>query len=286
MDKISCQIRDLIFIGSEMLIRDILKEDKYKDEKRLERFGFKGNAQTDECGIIQEIFNRIGTTNKTLIEFGVGGEENENNTWYFIKQGWNGLWMDGKKDRVKYLRNIFAGPIKTNRLKIHCELVYPDNINELFQTKGITGEIDMLNIDIDTIDYWVWEALKPEVLNPRVVIIEYNAKYAPPMEWILPNNKKLTFKKNDSMGASLKSLELLGKKKGYSLVGCGLGGANAYFVRNDLLGDKFCAPYTAENHYQPARYYIIKKSPGRNYDYSGMKNTYGSYVGPNNEFFK
>ena len=65
--------------------------------KRLEKFGFKGNAQTDECGIIQEIFKRIGTTNKTLIEFGVGGQENENNTWYFIKQGWNGLWMDGKR---------------------------------------------------------------------------------------------------------------------------------------------------------------------------------------------
>ena len=71
----------------------------------------------------------------------------------------------------------------------------------------------MLNIDIDTIDYWVWDAIKPQFLNPRVIIIEYNAKYAPPMEWILPNDKSLTFKKNDSMGASLKSLELLGKKR-------------------------------------------------------------------------
>lgn len=285
MDYLSNQIRDLIFIGSEMLIRDILKEEKYQDKKRLESYGFKGNSQIDECGIIQEIFNRIGTTNKTLVEFGVGGKENENNTWYLIKNGWNGLWMDGKKDRVEHLKKIFNGPESDGRLKIKKEMVYPDNINDLMKKYKITGEIDIFNIDIDTIDYWVFKALDKNIINPRVIVIEYNAKYAPPMEWTRPNDKSLTFNKTDSMGASLKSLELLAKKKGYSLVGCGLGGANAYFVRNDLLGDKFCKPYTAENHYQPARYYIVKKDPGSSYDFAGMKNSYCSYVGPNNEHF-
>ena len=262
MDKLVNQVRDLIFIGSEMLIRDILKDDKYNDKKRLEPYGFKGNSQVDECGIIQEIFKRIGTTNKTLVEFGCGGQENENNTWYLIKNGWNGLWMDGQAARVEYLNKVFSGPTKTNRLKIKSELVYPDNINQLLQKHNITGEIDLFNIDIDTIDYWILEALDKNIINPRVLVIEYNAKYAPPMEWTRPNDKSLKFDKTDSMGASLKS------------------------IRDDLLGDHFSQPYTAEHHYQPARYYIVKKDTGAHYDFAGMKNSYCSYVGPDGEFFE
>jgi hypothetical protein len=45
----------------------------------------------------------------------------------------------------------------------------------------------------------------------------------------------------------------------YSLVGCDLGGTNAFFVRNDLLGDKFAAPFTSENHYEPPRYFLIRR---------------------------
>lgn len=279
------QLRDLIYIGSELLIRDILKDDKYKDKKRLEPFGFKGNSQTDEAGIIQEIFKRIGTTNKTFIEFGVGGKENENNTWHFLKDGWNGVWFEGSQERVDYLSKLLAGPIKEKRLRIGCNYIYPDNVNKIFTKYNFPQEIDMLNIDIDSIDYWVWKNIDSKILNPRVVIIEYNAKYPPPMEWIKVNNKNLKFDKTDSMGSSLKSLELLGKEKGYSLVGCGISGANAYFVRNDLLEDHFCKPYTAENHYQPARYYICKSVSGKNYDYSGMKNSYCAHVGKDGKLF-
>jgi hypothetical protein len=40
-------------------------------------------------------------------------------------------------------------------------------------------------------------------------------------------------------------------------VGCNISGANAFFVRNDLVGDYFHTPFTAENHYEPARYWIV-----------------------------
>ena len=33
---------------------------------------------------------------------------------------------------------------------------------------------------------------------------------------------------------------------------------NSFFVRDDLLGDHFAAPYTAENHYEPQRFQYIK----------------------------
>ena len=49
---------------------DILDQPRYKDDKRLLKYGFKAYSQTDEDGIIQEIFQRIGVTNKTFIEIG------------------------------------------------------------------------------------------------------------------------------------------------------------------------------------------------------------------------
>ncbi len=75
----------------------------------------------------------------------------------------------------------------------------------------------------------------------------------------------------DYVGVSLKSLERLFDKKGYSLVGCNITGVNAFFVRKDLIGNHFEEPYTAENHYEPARYWLIRGFV------SGHPANFGSY---------
>jgi hypothetical protein len=54
--------------------------------------------------------------------------------------------------------------------------------------------------------------------------------------------------------ASPGALEALGRDKSYCLVGCSLAVVNAFFVREDLVADKFCALFTAENHYEPPCY--------------------------------
>ena len=61
------------------LRKKILDQPRYMEEKRLLRFGFKVYSQNEEDGIINEIFQRIGTTNKTFVEIGVGNGL-ENNT--------------------------------------------------------------------------------------------------------------------------------------------------------------------------------------------------------------
>ena len=40
------------------------------------------------------------------------------------------------------------------------------------------------------------------------------------------------------------------------MVGCNYTGVTAFFVRDDLVGDHFAAPFTAENHYEPPRYFV------------------------------
>ncbi|MDR1363259.1 MAG: hypothetical protein LBJ35_04350 [Spirochaetaceae bacterium] len=220
---------------------------KFNDPLHLDRYGYKVYSQNDEDGIIQEIFKRIGTTNKTFVEFGVQ-DGLECNCHFLLFSGWNGLWIDGSEKCFKHLREYFQKPLESKQLTAINAFINADNINKLIGADGgVNGEIDLLSIDIDGNDYWVWE--KITCIQPRVVIIEYNAKFPPPCEWIMEYNSSHIWDGGDNHGASLKSLELLGGRLGYRLVGTNRNGVNAFFVKKELAKDLFAEPATAENLY-------------------------------------
>jgi hypothetical protein len=92
--------------------------------------------------------------------------------------------------------------------------------------------------------------------------MEYNAKFIPPTSYCMKYDADHVWRDDDCMGASLKFLEVALEAKGYRLVGCSLSGANAFFVRDDLVEDHFLSPFTAEFHYEPARYYLCCYASG------------------------
>ena len=141
------------------------------------------------------------------------------------------------------------------KLKVIEAMVSPTNFNKLLEENSVSKEIDLLSIDVDGNDYYIFDALK--VVSPRVIIVEYNAKMHPPLKWVMKYNPEHYWNGSDYYGASLESFVQLFALKGYSIVCCNITGCNAFFVRNDLLNDKFCKPYSAENHYEPARFFLI-----------------------------
>src|SRR5882762_10241106 len=88
----------------EYLGKHLFKNPKYQSPKRLNKFEFQSFSQHGEDGIIEEIFNRIGTTNKYFIEFGV---ENgiESNSTYLLFKGWKGLWIEGNPGHVSSIES-------------------------------------------------------------------------------------------------------------------------------------------------------------------------------------
>ena len=233
------------------LAYDLLTEKRLANEKCLERYGYKVYSQNDEDGIIEEIFNRIGTTNKTFVEFGVQNGL-ECNSHYLLHRGWNGLWIEGSDECVKDIAARFQPVLRGGKLKVCRAFITRDNIDAIIATSGIKGQIDLLSIDIDGNDYHVWQAIKS--VQPRVVIIEYNAKFPPTYAWIMPYNERHAWDGSDMQGASLKAYEILGQEIGYRLVGTNLSGVNAFFVKEELAGDKFIEPATAEALYNPCRF--------------------------------
>jgi len=233
---------------------DILNQPRYKDDKRLLKYGFKAYSQADEDGIIQEIFQRIGVTNKTFIEIGVG-DGLENNTLFLLLKGWKGFWVDGDLKNIKAIHNKFLFLKDSGRLSIKQVWIDKDNIDSLINDFGLPQEIDLLSIDIDGNDYHVFKNIVS--LNPRVVVIEYNAKLPPPVKWVMTYNQCHTKTNTDYFGASLKSFEYLFQKKGYLLVGCNITGSNAFFVRKDLMEEHFHSDCSAENHYEDLKYWLL-----------------------------
>ncbi|ELP52230.1 MULTISPECIES: hypothetical protein [Microcystis] len=241
------------------LIENLHKNPKYDNPKKLNRYEFKVFSQAGEDGIISEIFNRIGTTNKFFVEFGVGNGL-ENNSAYLLVKGWQGYWIEGSERFCKSIRQSFKDLIANQQLTLKNTFITAANIEDLFREGNVPTELDLLSIDIDGNDYWVWQAITN--YRPRVVIVEYNAIYPPESSWVMQYNPSHQWKYKSHVGSSLKALEKLGHQQGYKLVGCSFSGVNAFFVREDLLADHFCSPFSAENHYEPARYFLCSQKAG------------------------
>jgi hypothetical protein len=224
-----------------------------QEPKRLLKYGFKVYSQHDEDGITEEIFRRIGCTNRYFVEFGVG-DGLENGTMYCLLHGWQGAWIDGSAMCVEAIEKRYQFLLQPGRLKLLYAIITAENIEQLFRQMQVPEEFDLLSIDIDRNDYWVWKAITH--YRPRVVAIEYNASFQKTACCVIPYDPSAIWNKTNYFGASLKAFEELGRSKGYCLVGCNFTGVTAFFVRQDLVADHFAEPFTSENHFEPPRYFV------------------------------
>ena len=197
---------------------------------------FKIYSKHGGDGILAYIFSRVGITNSTFVEMGVEDGRECNTANLSLHFGWKGLMIDANEAWIKSAKNFY----KEYKIKAVASFVTAENINKLLLDNGVRGEIDLLSIDIDSNDYWVWRAI--DTINPRVVVLEYNAafghhsltiKYDPEHRYKPRQEHPLYF------GASLVALSKLAKEKGYVLVCCDGHGHDAFFVRKDVAKDKF-----------------------------------------------
>jgi hypothetical protein len=233
---------------------DLQDHPRYGDPRRLLRYQSQVCSQNAEDGIIHEIFRRIGAQSRIFAEVGVGNGC-ENNTAFLLAQGWSGFWIDGDNAFLRTLET--REDIPKDCLKHFVGFVSKENIAALFEQLGVPKEFDLLSLDIDQNTYYAWEGLSS--FRPRVVVVEYNAAIPPDVDWKVRYSANRAWDGTQNFGASLKAFELLGRRFGYSLVGCEFFGVNAFFVRDDLLAGKFVEPFTSENHHEPPRYAIVHR---------------------------
>ena len=207
-----------------------------KNNFNINKFGIKIYSQNNEDGIILYIFKHIGIKTKKFVEIGVENGTECNTTNLLKNFNWKGIQIEGSKklynDAKIQLKKILEK--KRNNLKLLNIFVTKKNINQILK-KNCGKEIDLLSVDVDGNDFWIWKAIN--CVKPRLVIIEYNSFFGSNISATIKYNSKFSWdhRNNKSYyGASLKALEKLGKQKKYILVGVDKNGVNAFFVRNDL----------------------------------------------------
>lgn len=203
----------------------------------LDAYADKILSQHGEDGITYELLKRIGITTRRCIEICCG--HNGGNAGFLVAGlGYQGLWVDGDAELAAIAAARFAGfPVTVKNAWITRETV-----NELVEDAGFSGELDYLGIDVDGMDWWLWEALV--AVRPRLVIVEYNALFGPDVSVTVPYAADFSRKERNEQGslrwpkgyfgASLRAFERLGKRLGYRLAAVAPMSSNAYFVREGL----------------------------------------------------
>lgn len=200
------------------------------EDEALTPFELKVFSQNGEDGVLAELLRRAGDGGRFFVEFGAGAGYENSCAVLADVHGWSGLFIEGHPERAARLGAKYAG----TTVRCRNDIVTAHNIDDLLASSGVPVEPDVMSIDVDGPDYWIWQAMERH--RPRIVVIEYNATLGLEERLVQPPTLDDAFDRTDYGGASIAALRELGTRKGYRLVHTELTGTNAFFVREDLPG--------------------------------------------------
>ena len=213
-------------------LNSINKIEKISDSE------FKVFSQWGEDGIINYLVENLNIENTTFIEFGVEDYEESNTKFLLLNRNWKGFVIDSSLDYINKIKN--SQLYWKYSIIAFQAFITKENINQLMQSSGFKKQVGILSIDIDGNDYWIWNEIN--VIEPSIVIIEYNSRLGKEKSYVVPYDsnfkRKLAHYSMIYYGASLKALIKLATQKGYAFVCCNKAGNNAFFVKKELLNDK------------------------------------------------
>jgi hypothetical protein len=223
-----------LHLNSQLLtiIKDLFVNYNYHQRKTnspnpLNKYGKKCFSQTDEDGITYEIIRRLDIKRGNFAEFGVGNGL-ENNTLLLSSLGWKGFWVGGED-------LVFESPENENFCYIKDWITLENILKIIKETKEKIkiNDLDVISLDLDGNDFHFCKEILKNKIFPKLFIVEYNAKFFPPIEFIMKYDQFHSWQLDDHYGASLMSFYKLFKEFDYKLVCCNSHtGANAFFVQN------------------------------------------------------
>ena len=200
--------------------------------------GFRVYSEFEEDGMILYVLAMIGFKNKRVVEMccGTGRECMAANL--IVNNGFEGYLFDGDRTNIELARAFFQS-------KKECLLYTPvlrhswittDNVNNLLIKAGCQGEVDMLSLDIDGNDYWIWQAIN--AINPRLFVCEIHNMIPGDQSLTIEYQRDFDYRRHaeheqDYRGVSLLAMVKLCKAKGYRMIGAHRHGFNVFFLRYD-----------------------------------------------------
>jgi hypothetical protein len=210
----------------------------------LSDVGFRVYSQFEEDGQLLFILSVIGFKTRIAVEICAADSLECMTTNLILNHGFKGFLFDGDARNVARGRRFFSVCRDTllREPQFTQAWVTAENVNLLLSDAGVKGEIDLLSLDIDGNDYWVWQAI--EVISPRLCVIETHNPVPSDLSLTIPYDPQFTamdkpYPEDNFRGMSLRAAVGLARRKGYRLIGGHQHGFNVYFLRNDILAERF-----------------------------------------------
>jgi len=133
-------------------------------------------SQFGEDGILEAIFETIGTSNKWCLECGASDGLFFSNTRRLIELGWRAVLIEADKKTFQRLQansEEFGG-------RVHCvhEMIDADfRLESILARHGAPPDLDLAIIDVDGQDYYLLNSLLR--YQPRVVVVEFDPNADP-----------------------------------------------------------------------------------------------------------
>ena len=199
-------------------------------------------SQNGEDGILLYLFAVLGFTNRRAVEICAGDGIECNAANLILNHGFRALLVDGDADKVAFGNQYYAAcpDTLTDPPVFVQRWIMRDTVNDMIQEYGFDGPLDLFSLDLDGVDWWIWQAI--DCIDPRVVVLEYQPIWGPDHAVTVPyqDDFALDFTQTPYYcGASLAAFVQLAREKGYRLIGCNRQQFNAFFLRHDVGADIF-----------------------------------------------
>jgi len=184
-------------------------------------------SQHGEDGVIEHLLSVLTPAAPFAVEIGVWwgpgltpGAQECNTRALRERPGWTVLQIDGAAD--------------ADHPFVRREFVTAENVGSVLAKYAVPADLALLSLDVDGVDYWIWNAL-PETYRPALVIIEYNGMFSDlDVAKVVPYDPEFRWDGTSWTGASLGALVRLGRRRRYVLVHCTE--SNAFFVAGEHAG--------------------------------------------------
>ena len=225
------EIQKELILKAKLLSNQNLKLKRIKDLSEVE---FQVYSQWGEDGIIDWLVNKFPEIPKSFLEIGTENYKESNTRFLLVNKNWDGFIIEADKNSVKDIKSQRV--YWKHNLTIENQFVDQNNINTIIKRINIPKKLCLLSLDIDGIDYWVLKKLS--VLEPSIVICEYNSLFGQKKAITVPY-KKNYIRSNEHYsnlfyGASIKAFIDLLKKRNYFFIGTNSAGNNAFFVSQNI----------------------------------------------------
>lgn len=175
------------------------------------KYEYSINSQAGEDGVIAHIFQVIGFESYYAVEFGAwDGVYLSNVRNLILNHDMNVLFIEGNPDKIKDgIQNYLNSP-KVKFITEYIGIHKYRKLEDILDENNVPVNLDILSIDIDGWDYWVWDSL--EKYRPRVIVVEFNQTIY--RDWVVINPRD----EISRTGSSARALVELGVSKGYELL--------------------------------------------------------------------